>query len=192
MRIGHMTDHELQGYLDQMKRDSWKMSDHLLVEKHLQVCSVCREAAEDYEDLGSMIEACPIPSLSPGFTNRVMSKLPRTNPASEYSYHWLVAVLSPIAAVITLLLRVDMQPLWGRAVALAFNQFYGLKLWLGTLSIPAFPSFPVSPDLGFLQSQLSLLTESSGTGVLISLVCVALLLFATIENLVPDRVNDRT
>jgi anti-sigma factor RsiW len=65
----HLTDEQLQAYLD------GTLADADAVELHLETCPACRQALEAYRQLYVAIEEEAAPELSPDFVDRVMARL---------------------------------------------------------------------------------------------------------------------
>lgn len=77
MSHGHLTDNQLQDYLDGNIRESDALT------AHVQSCPQCRRALETYAHIYMAIEKNPIPELSPGFVDDVMARLPEKTPVAE-------------------------------------------------------------------------------------------------------------
>jgi len=70
VNASHLTDEQLQAYLD------GTLGDTAEVEAHLASCPRCRREVELYKQLYVTIEQDDIPDLSPDFVDRVMDRLP--------------------------------------------------------------------------------------------------------------------
>lgn len=72
MNETHLTDEQLQAYLD------GTIDDAAEVELHLEACPRCRRELEIYEQLYVTISEEDVPELSPDFIDRVMARLPES------------------------------------------------------------------------------------------------------------------
>lgn len=73
----HITDEQLQAYLDGTLAKTDAM------EAHLASCPHCRQALEVYRQLYTAIEEEAAPELSPDFADRVMARLPESEIAAD-------------------------------------------------------------------------------------------------------------
>ncbi len=70
MELRHLTDEEIQNYLDNIPR-----SGNRFVEEHLRSCQLCRKALEGYKRLYVGLKTDKGFELPPDFTEKVFSKL---------------------------------------------------------------------------------------------------------------------
>lgn len=101
MESKHLTDSEIQGYLDRGSD-----GDESRISEHIGFCSQCREQLELYRDLYSALEDdCGI-GLSAGFAERVASStINRGVKGFLYRYSDLILVITGIAAALVALLH---------------------------------------------------------------------------------------
>ncbi len=131
MNERHLTDEQLQAYLD------GTLDEAAEVETHLASCPRCRREVELYRQLYVAIERDDIPDLSPGFVERVMDRLPESTETADTeiiapgfrirdSLVFIVAIIAMIAGAVyfikpmTLFRSVDDV---AAAPSLADNQF---------------------------------------------------------------------
>lgn len=115
MAINHLTDTNLQEYLD---GNTDKLDTELI--SHLDSCRVCQARLEQYRQLYNELEIDTVPALSDDFANSVITKISEeefaeaaevkkagrfTIPSLAYS------ILGAIAALITIIYFVDFKPL---------------------------------------------------------------------------------
>ena len=191
MRLGHLTDAEIQELLDRQSRGIAPRLSDSAARSHLQWCAVCRETAEDYEALGSVIVACSVPDLSSDFTPRLVERLPQLKVAWRTPVSTIAAVFSPIAAVITLLLGVDIRLLLTQAGIFVLRHYFLLTDWWDRLVIPT-PSIPKVPlDWSWVKSLMVAVREIPTAGILIPLICVSLLMLAWLDTLTLESTHRR-
>jgi anti-sigma factor RsiW len=135
----HLTDDELQSYLD-----GHPLSDREWVEKHLRVCDRCREELARYEQLYMELAEDKGHELSPDFADSVISRLPeRPAPRPRWQpAHILALILGAIAGLSALAYFVGLKATgksivgigarFGEAAALFYNAALGL---LSTLNV---------------------------------------------------------
>lgn len=92
----HLTDEELQDYLDgntpEMKA---------AIEEHLEICASCRENMQIYEGLYTRLRDESGISLSPDFAETVIAKIPEIPPArARFNYLNILWAILGIAVVI--------------------------------------------------------------------------------------------
>ncbi len=101
----HLTDEQLQAYLD------GTLDDIVEVEAHLGSCPRCRREMELYRQLYGTISQEDAPQLSPDFVDRVMARLPENEAATDAeelaggfrlrdSLVFVVAVIAMIAGAV--------------------------------------------------------------------------------------------
>ncbi|MGB2982199.1 MAG: zf-HC2 domain-containing protein, partial [Candidatus Zixiibacteriota bacterium] len=72
MSLKHLTDEEIQNYLDgNLSRDI-----ALLTERHLETCPLCREAVKQYQGVYAGLDKEEGFELSKGFAKSVVKMLP--------------------------------------------------------------------------------------------------------------------
>jgi len=190
MRLKHISDTELQEYLDRKMRRVEDSAADLLATEHLSNCPYCRETLREYEELYASIELCPQPALAEGFTSRVMARLPEYTPRQS-KYALPAGILGPIAAIITLLLTIDLKPALGNISAVSMKYFTTLLSWWSSLSFQSLPRPDLSIDLSFFQKLQSAFTEPSGTSLMIACIGVTLLIIVASEARIPERARQR-
>lgn len=133
----HLTDDELQSYLD-----GDPLSDREWVENHLRVCDRCREELARYEQLYTELAKDEGHELSPDFSESVVSRVgerpaphPRWQPA-----HILALILGAIAGLSALVCFVGLKEAgelivgigarFGEAASLFHDAALGLLLTL--------------------------------------------------------------
>lgn len=133
----HLTDDELQSYLD-----GDPLSDREWVEDHLRVCDRCREELARYEQLYMELAEDEGYELSPDFEDSVISGLPeRPVPRPRWQpAHILALILGAIASLSALVyfiglkeageLIVGIGARFGEAAALFYDAALGLLLTL--------------------------------------------------------------
>jgi predicted anti-sigma-YlaC factor YlaD len=86
MSLRHLNDEDIQAYLDgQLAHRA------ILIERHLQECDSCRARVEQYQPVFEALKLDTMPSLVPGFPDRVMAaveKEPAVKPAVNLA-SWL-------------------------------------------------------------------------------------------------------
>ncbi len=191
MRLGHLSDHEIQEYLDRTRLDKGFSKQMLSEKEHIDNCMYCQEAVREYEELYETIACCPEPELSPDFTQSVMLHLPVQSEADGILSHTLMPVFSSIVGLVALLLTIDIKPLLGRVLQAAFHQYLTLEAWLGSVSMPEFswPSFSFVPR--FLESAMAFLSTHTQTATLLLFIIVTLLLISTLDRLLLGRIYER-
>ncbi len=70
MNNGHLTDDDLQAFLD------GSIPEAAGINKHLSDCPACRLALQQYRALYAALAYDPTPALSDGFAERVLAELP--------------------------------------------------------------------------------------------------------------------
>jgi anti-sigma factor RsiW len=137
----HLTDDELQSYLD-----GDPLSDREWVENHLRVCDRCREELARYEQLYMELAKDVGHELSPDFADSVISRVPE-RPAPHPRWqpaHILALILGAIAGLSALVYFVGLKEATefivgvgarsGEAAALFYDAALGL---LFTLNVDA-------------------------------------------------------
>jgi anti-sigma factor RsiW len=112
MQLKHLTDEEIQDYLDgNLSRDI-----ALLTERHLETCPLCREAAKQYQGVYAGLDEDKGFDLSKGFAKSIVSMLPAEGEAktSPDLLNIFLAVLAAVFAAGVTIYYVDLRPL-GRA-----------------------------------------------------------------------------
>ncbi len=85
----HLTEEQIQEYLDGSGD-----SDMKSLAAHLYLCPGCRKLYEEYQKLYLGLAKTEIPELSPGFPQKVMTKITSVRPEPEKPSVWI-----PIFAV---------------------------------------------------------------------------------------------
>ncbi|HUV30343.1 MAG TPA: hypothetical protein VMY05_04525 [Acidobacteriota bacterium] len=191
MRVGHVTEEEIQAYLDERRRSGRPSVASLLAEGHFDGCVVCRETLRDYEYLYKAIPTIPEPSLSPDFTNRVASRLEQPVQVSERLWDSLGTIVSPFAAIIALLLSGNIAPQLGHVVLVVLRAYFSAKVWWSGFALPGFSVPDISIDLNILSSLNAFVASNAETGVFALFVCVTLLAYSTVDRLVFRRAYER-
>lgn len=108
MQLEHLTDEEIQDYLD--GNLSEKIT--LLVRQHLEECRRCREALKQYQSVYVGLEDEKGFELSKGFARSVINKLPAEGEAKSYSniFYLLLGMLGVAVSVVITLRYVDLKP----------------------------------------------------------------------------------
>ncbi|MGB2804078.1 MAG: zf-HC2 domain-containing protein [Candidatus Zixiibacteriota bacterium] len=112
MSLKHLTDEEIQNYLDgNLSRDI-----ALLTERHLETCPLCREAVKQYQGVYAGLDKEEGFELSKGFAKSVVKMLP---PQGETKSPFdllnvFLTILGVIVAAGVTIYYVDLRPL-GRA-----------------------------------------------------------------------------
>ncbi len=114
MQLQHLTDEEIQDYLD------GNLSGDVasLILQHLEVCHRCREAVKQYQSVYIQLEDDKGFQLSKGFARSVVNKLPAEGEAKSYSgiINILLVVLGIVVSLGVTLQYVDLKPL-GKALS---------------------------------------------------------------------------
>jgi hypothetical protein len=104
MNDQHLTDDQIQGYLDR------SIGQPGLIEAHLESCPRCRQALVDYEALYSGLNLEPELGLSANFADSVLAKIPEPIPvpdekvAKRYTVRDSVFVFAAFAAALAAML----------------------------------------------------------------------------------------
>lgn len=99
MRIKHLTDEELQTYLSgDLACEPEK------IEAHLEMCSDCRDALEEYRYIFGAIETEPVRGLSADFAARVADKVWAAEVEPKVARKTLWTVLSIVSAAAVLVM----------------------------------------------------------------------------------------
>ncbi len=112
MQLKHLTDEEIQNYLD----GNLSREIALLTERHLETCALCREAVKQYQGVYAGLDEEKGFDLSKGFAKSVVKMLP---PQGETKSPFdllnvFLMILGVIVAAGVTLYYVDLRPL-GRA-----------------------------------------------------------------------------
>lgn len=102
MELMHLSDDELQAYLDD--------AESLAVEKqsHLQSCSRCREALRDYRALYGQLADLPDPLFSKDFAERVATKAQKQYAPLTRLAIGLAAAMGAVAGIVLASFFVDL------------------------------------------------------------------------------------
>jgi len=120
MALRHLTDEEIQDYLD---TDS--SSQNMSVQKHLETCELCQEALEKYKKLCMELRKEPGLGLPKRFAEAVISKLPeapRIKTHKNYS-EILLLVIGILACLSTTLYFLDWKPIVKTITHIPLPQF---------------------------------------------------------------------
>jgi hypothetical protein len=96
MELRHLTEEEIQDYLDNIPG-----SGNSFVEEHLRSCQLCQKALEGYKRLYAGLKTDKGFELSPDFTEKVFSKLSSV-PASKSRLNYIeifLVILGLIAGI---------------------------------------------------------------------------------------------
>lgn len=112
MPLKHLTDDEIQDYLD----GNLSQENALWVKKHLETCPLCQEALQQYQGLYVGLKSDKGFDLSKGFTKSVIKKLPAEGEMeSRFNFvNTFLTILGIIISAGVTLYYVDLRPL-GRA-----------------------------------------------------------------------------
>jgi hypothetical protein len=119
MEIRHLTDDEVQEYLD----GNLPQKDGF-IQDHLKTCQFCQEAVVEYKSLYLELKDDKGFKLSRNFAQWVISRIPKQPAAkSHFSYvEALLVVLGIVAAGLTSIYLVDLRPLAQRITAIGLPQ----------------------------------------------------------------------
>lgn len=114
MQLQHLTDEEIQDYLD----GNLSEDNALLARQHLETCPLCRKAVKQYQSIYVRLEDDQGFELSKGFARSVVNKLPAEAEAKSYSgiINIILAVMGIVVSLGITLRYVDLKPL-GRALS---------------------------------------------------------------------------
>ena len=112
MSLKHLTDEEIQNYLD----GNLSREIALLTERHLETCPLCREAVKQYQGVYAGLDEEKGFELSNGFAKSIVKMLP---PQGETKFPFdllnvFLMILGVIVAAGVTIRYVDLRPL-GRA-----------------------------------------------------------------------------
>jgi hypothetical protein len=109
MQLEHLTDEEIQDYLD----GNLSQETTLQVREHLQVCRRCRETLKHYESLYVGLEDDTGFELSKGFAKAVIRRLPAQAEAKTHAgvLNVLLMVLGVAVSLGMTLYFIDLKPL---------------------------------------------------------------------------------
>ena len=121
MPLRHLTDDEIQDYLD----GSLSQQNALLVQRHLEACPICREALKQYQGLYVGLGVDKGFDLSKGFAKSVIKRLPAEGKTeSRFNFvNIFLTILGVIVSAGVTLYYVDLRPL-GRAFSNIFVPQY--------------------------------------------------------------------
>ena len=83
MAVKHLTDAEIQDYLD----GNLKQEHVFIVTQHLEACELCQKELHQYKILYSELKSDIDINLSPNFANTVSAKLRKESPDSASRRH---------------------------------------------------------------------------------------------------------
>jgi len=114
MQLEHLTDEQIQDYLD------GNLSEDMasLAQEHLEVCHQCREALKQYQSMYVGLKDGTGFELSKGFARTVIRRLPAEAEARSHSsvLNVLLAVLGVVVSLGVTLYLIDLRPL-GKALS---------------------------------------------------------------------------
>jgi hypothetical protein len=156
MQLEHLTDEEIQDYLDENL--SGKIT--LLVRQHLEGCHRCREALKQYQSVYVGLEDEKGFELSKVFARSVVNKLPAEGEAKSYfSFLNIFLALLGLAISIGITLRyVNLKPL-GKALS---HVLPGPELGSGLLDLMKGLLLGLNGNLGFVAFALLTLLLVAG------------------------------
>lgn len=142
MSKDHLTDHQLQDYLD----GNLAETDPLAV--HLNDCPHCQQALVVYRSLYSAIEQTPVPELSPDFAEAVMNRLPQSQSDIEPAVSGRFRIRDSMVMFIAMAAVI--------ATAIYFiNPDLFLKSFSGFSSLPSVPETRFLDDINGWLSNLN-------------------------------------
>jgi hypothetical protein len=109
MQLKHLTDEEIQDFLDgNLSRDIT-----LLTERHLETCPLCREAVKQYQSVYAGLDEEEGFELSKGFSKSVVKMLPAEGKAkSSFGILNIFLTISAVIVAAGVTIRyVDLRPL---------------------------------------------------------------------------------
>ena len=190
MRVSHLTDHEIQEYLDRSNAYRGQPDE---VAEHIQNCSRCREELNLYRQLvGELVEAPEVVKLPRNFAKKVTLSLPPL--AAARTRTRVQAALTGVAMVLTtiLVLAVMNLKLVMSAASVSLTTGYVTAVtWLESVL-----SLVPSLDLSSLQSMADLFTFQVVKQYLIAMnepvnlflvAAVTIILITSLEGLLPMR-----
>jgi hypothetical protein len=137
MSLRHLTDEEIQEYLD----GNLPPEDVLSSKTHLEICPLCRESLRQYQSLYVDLAGDEEFELSRDFAKSVVSRLPETAKAkSHFNYanvFW--TILGIIITVGIILYYVDLKPLLETISHALLSQYE-----FGSILVSSMKSFLVS------------------------------------------------
>ena len=109
MQLKHLTDEEIQNYLD----GNLSREIDLLTKRHLETCPLCREAVKQYQDVYAGLDQDKGFDLSKGFAKSVVKILPEQKEAKPPFdlLNVFLMILGVIVAAGVTLYYVDLRPL---------------------------------------------------------------------------------
>jgi hypothetical protein len=113
MSLRHLTDEEIQEYLD----GNFSCENVLLIERHLEICPHCQESLKQYQSLYVGLVNDEGLDLPKSFAKSVIARLPaEAKPKSHFNYaNVFLTILGIIIAVGITFYYLDLKPL-GRAI----------------------------------------------------------------------------
>jgi len=193
MRVKHLSESEIQRLLDRESREL-SLDHNTALREHVDNCSVCRSAAENYSLLYDELALQPQVRLSAGFAQRVVAALPSPQlirlPSMVEALSGLSVVL--VASLIWLLSRIPWQGFatWSaRSVITTYTVVEGWSYALIALvPIPEIrlPSIPIpdwTVDLSVFQRMTESLASNSGTANFLIFAAVVILLIGSVDRL---------
>jgi hypothetical protein len=97
MQLKHLTDDEIQNYLD----GNLPEEKTLWIKHHLESCSACRQALEQYKSLYEGLQEEKGFELSKGFAKTVLKQIP-TEPETESHFSFLNTLLVVLGIMVPL------------------------------------------------------------------------------------------
>jgi hypothetical protein len=99
MELKHLTDEEIQDYLD-----SSPSSVDRTIEEHLKTCQLCKGALEEYKRVYAELKVDKGFELPPNFANLVLSRLPQKAPSRPHTnYAGIILVILGLISGISLM-----------------------------------------------------------------------------------------
>ena len=108
MALKHLTDKEIQDYLD----GNLSQEKNLIVKQHLDFCESCQSEFNEYKNLYAGLKNDADVSLSPNFSKSVISKIQQEAPTT-FNIRFrdiLLSIMGLLFAVGTTLYYVDFKP----------------------------------------------------------------------------------
>jgi len=131
MELRHLTDEEIQNYLDGNLSPENKFA-----QRHLKRCKLCQKTLKEYKSLYLELKDEKGFRLSRGFASSVISKLPKEPVARSQSKYAeiLLVIVGIVAAGFTTLHFVDVKPLVRMITQILLPQFEFISASFGSIA----------------------------------------------------------
>jgi hypothetical protein len=183
MRREHLTDEQIQAYLDAAQSRAEGYYGQVHAESHLQECLLCRQTLVDYQQVFSALDDCPEPQLSSGFTEGVVNRLQAQGQVSENRQSLLAAILAPLIALMTMVFTLDLPALFTRLLFRMDEEFVFWKTVSSAYASLAYRPVDLTADWSIFERLVNTITAHPEQGAIALVVAGIVTAFMAIERL---------